>query len=125
MRITDWSSDVCSSDRDHGLARRMAYADPARFGAIIDAITDLTVEYLAGQVEAGVDAVQLFDSWAGSLSPAQFKQWVITPTRSIVDQLRVRCTGIPIIGFPTGDRKGVVSGKSGSVRGDLSGARII
>src|SRR3546814_1619875 len=60
----------------------MAYADPARFGAIIDAITDLTVEYLAGQVEAGVDAVQLFDSWAGSLSPAQFKQWVITPTRS-------------------------------------------
>src|SRR3546814_4791576 len=76
--------------KDHGLARRMAYADPARFGAIIDAITDLTVEYLAGQVEAGVDAVQLFDSWAGSLSPAQFKQWVITPTRSIVDQLRVR-----------------------------------
>src|SRR3546814_17712823 len=66
-----------------GLARRIAYADPARFGAIIDAITDLTVEYLAGQVEAGVDAVQLFDSWAGSLSPAQFKQWVITPTRSI------------------------------------------
>src|SRR3546814_6231699 len=62
--------------KDHGLARRMAYADPARFGAIIDAITDLTVEYLAGQVEAGVDAVQLFDSWAGSLSPAQFKQWV-------------------------------------------------
>src|SRR3546814_1424971 len=41
--------------KDHGLARRMAYADPARFGAIIDAITDLTVEYLAGQVEAGVD----------------------------------------------------------------------
>ncbi|HEY9579763.1 MAG TPA: uroporphyrinogen decarboxylase [Rhizorhapis sp.] len=88
--------------KDHGLARRMAYADPARFGAIIDAITDLTVEYLAGQVEAGVDAVQLFDSWAGSLSPAQFKQWVITPTRSIVDQLRVRCPGIPIIGFPKG-----------------------
>lgn len=88
--------------KDHGLARRMAYADPARFGAIINAITDLTVEYLAGQVEAGVDAVQLFDSWAGSLSPAQFEQWVITPTRSIVDQLRVCCPGIPIIGFPKG-----------------------
>src|SRR3546814_21152688 len=66
--------------QEHGLARRMAYADPARFGAIIDAITELTVEYLAGQVEAGVDAVQPFESRAGSISPAQFKRWVNYPT---------------------------------------------
>lgn len=88
--------------KDHGLARRLAYGNPARFGAIIDAIVDLTVDYLAGQIEAGVDAVQLFDSWAGSLSPAQFERWVIAPNRTIVERLRARCPGVPIIGFPKG-----------------------
>ena len=88
--------------KDHGLARRMAYADPHRFGRIIDAIIDLSVEYLAGQIESGVEAVQLFDSWAGSLAPLEFEKWVIAPNRAIVDRLRDRCPGIPIIGFPKG-----------------------
>ena len=88
--------------KDHSLARRMAYADPERFGRIIDAIVDLSVEYLAGQIEAGVEAVQLFDSWAGSLAPLEFEKWVIAPNRAIVDRLRDRCPGIPIIGFPKG-----------------------
>src|SRR3546814_15310182 len=61
-----------------------------------------TSDTLVPDTRAADVAVQLFDSWAVSLSPAQFKQWVITPTRSIVDQLRVRCPGIPIIGFPKG-----------------------
>lgn len=88
--------------KDHGLARRLAYADPARFGAIIDAIVDMSVDYLAGQIEAGVEAVQLFDSWAGSLAPLEFDKWVIAPNRAIVERLRVRCPGVPIIGFPKG-----------------------
>ena len=56
--------------KDQAAARRMALSDPAAFGAIIDAIVDLSVTYLSGHIEQGVEAVQLFDSWAGSLSPA-------------------------------------------------------
>tara|TARA_R110000782_G_scaffold268689_1_gene365532 strand:+ start:64181 stop:65233 length:1053 start_codon:yes stop_codon:yes gene_type:complete len=88
--------------KDHAAARRLAYGDPVRFGAIIDAIVDATVPYLIGQIDAGVDAVQLFDSWAGSLSPAQFDRWVIAPNRAIVERLRSERPGVPIIGFPKG-----------------------
>lgn len=88
--------------REQAEARRMAYRDPQAFQSIIDAIVELTVEYLAKQIEAGVDAVQLFDSWAGSLSPAQYEQWVVAPTVAIVRKLRARCPGVPIIGFPKG-----------------------
>lgn len=91
-----------AGSRDHAQARRMAYGDPARFGAIIEAIVALTVDYLCAQIEAGVDAVQLFDSWAGSLSPAQFRQWVIAPNRRIVAGVKVRHPDVPIIGFPKG-----------------------
>ncbi|HKY83162.1 MAG TPA: uroporphyrinogen decarboxylase [Sphingobium sp.] len=88
--------------KDQGAARRLAYQDPARFGAIIDAIVDATVTYLAGQIDAGVEAVQLFDSWAGSLAPLQFNRWVIEPNRKIVERLKAIHPAIPIIGFPKG-----------------------
>ena len=79
--------------QDQGETRRFAYADPQGFGAIIDAIVEMTIDYLAGQVANGVEAVQLFDSWAGSLSPAQFERWVIAPNAAIVEGFRVRCPG--------------------------------
>ena len=88
--------------KDQADTRALAYADPARFGALIDAIAGWTIDYLAAQVAAGVEAVQLFDSWAGSLSPDQFERWVIAPNRAIVDGLRERCPGTPVIGFPKG-----------------------
>jgi uroporphyrinogen decarboxylase len=88
--------------REQAEARRMAYRDPAAFGAIIEAIEEATVDYLSGQIEAGVDAVQLFDSWSGSLSPAQFERWVIAPTARIVTRMRDRHPDVPIIGFPKG-----------------------
>ena len=88
--------------KDQGAARTMAYSDPAAFGAIIDAIVDATVDYLSAQISAGVDAVQLFESWAGSLSPAQFERWVIAPNAEIVRRLRARHPATPIIGFPKG-----------------------
>ncbi len=62
----------------------------------------MTLEYLSGQIEAGAEAVQLFDSWAGSLSPAQFEQWVIAPTARLVSHLRERHPTVPVIGFPKG-----------------------
>jgi uroporphyrinogen decarboxylase len=88
--------------RDQGEARRLAYADPKRFGEIVGRIEKLTVDYLIGQIDAGAEAVQLFDSWAGSLSPAQFEQWVIAPTSRIVGKLRAKRPDVPIIGFPKG-----------------------
>ena len=91
-----------AGSKDQGAARRLAYADPARFGAIIDAIVALTVDYLSAQIEAGVEAVQLFDSWAGSLSPAQFERWVIAPNAAIVAGVKARHPEVPLIGFPKG-----------------------
>jgi uroporphyrinogen decarboxylase len=88
--------------RDQSEARRLAYADPARFGEIIARIEDVTIDYLSRQIGAGAEAVQLFDSWAGSLSPAQFEQWVIAPTSRIVAALRERHPEVPVIGFAKG-----------------------
>jgi len=88
--------------KDQGETRRYAYRDPVAFAAIVDAIVATTIDYLAAQIAAGVEAVQLFDSWAGSLSPAQFERWVIAPNAAIVAGLRARCPGVPIIGFPKG-----------------------
>lgn len=88
--------------RDQAVTRGFAYRDPAAFAEVITAITVLTVDYLVAQFEAGVDAVQLFDSWAGSLSPAQFERWVIAPNAAIVEQVRARVPGAMIIGFPKG-----------------------
>jgi uroporphyrinogen decarboxylase len=80
----------------------MAYRDPAAFQAIVDAIVTVTVEYLSGQIAAGAEAVQLFDSWAGSLAPDQFERWVVAPNAAIADAVRARHPGIPVIGFPKG-----------------------
>jgi uroporphyrinogen decarboxylase len=88
--------------REQAEARRMAYRDPAAFAAIIDAVAAMTVDYLSGQVKAGVEAVQLFDSWSGSLSPSQFEKWVIAPTARIVSDFRRLHPQIPVIGFPKG-----------------------
>lgn len=88
--------------RDQHETRAMAYRDPAAFQAIIDAIVAVTVEYLAGQIEAGAEAVQLFDSWAGSLAPAEYERWVIAPNQAIVSQIRARYPAVPLIGFPKG-----------------------
>ena len=88
--------------RDQSEARRLAYADPRRFGELIARIESVTLDYLSGQVEAGAEALQLFDSWAGSLAPAQFEQWVIAPTARLVAALNERHPDIPIIGFPKG-----------------------
>ncbi len=88
--------------RDQAEARRLAYRDPAAFGALIDAIAGVTIDYLSCQIESGVDAVQLFDSWAGSLSPAQFERWVVAPTAAIAASLKARHPEVPIIGFPKG-----------------------
>ena len=88
--------------RDHHATRALAYRDPAAFQAIIDAIGEVTLEYLAGQIAAGAEAIQLFDSWSGSLAPAEFERWVIAPTAKLAGALRQRFPHVPVIGFPKG-----------------------
>jgi len=88
--------------KDQAAARMLAYRDAAGFGKLIEAIVAATVDYLVGQIDAGVEAVQLFDSWAGSLAPDEFQRWVVVPNRAIVEAVRARRPGTPIIGFPKG-----------------------
>lgn len=88
--------------KDQATARSMAYQEPERFQQLIDAIVEQSISYLLGQIEAGVEVVQIFDSWSGTLAPSQFRQWVIAPTRRIVDAIREKHPGFPIIGFPKG-----------------------
>lgn len=88
--------------RDQGQTRRLAYADPERFQAILSRIETVTFNYLSGQAEAGAEVLQLFDSWAGSLAPAEFERWVIAPTARLVERLRDEHPDVPIIGFPKG-----------------------
>jgi len=88
--------------REQAEARTLAYADPGKMHAILDLVAQVTVDYLSGQIAAGVDAVQLFDSWAGSLSPDQFERFVIARTAWIVAELKKRHPDVPVIGFPKG-----------------------
>ncbi|MDB5680877.1 MAG: hemE [Sphingomonas bacterium] len=88
--------------RDQGETRRLAYRDPEAFAAIVAVIEAVTIEYLSKQIEAGAEAVQLFDSWSGSLAPAEFERWVIAPTARIVDAIGRLHPDTPVIGFPKG-----------------------
>jgi len=87
---------------DQAAARSWAYRDPQEFAKLIDILVGVSVDYLSRQVEAGADVLQIFDSWAGSLPDNEFARWVIDPTRVMVEQLKARHPGVPIIGFPRG-----------------------
>ncbi len=84
------------------IARRWAYQSPESFSKLIDLLVDATTKYLITQVENGVEVIQLFDSWSGLLAEIPFQQWVIEPTRRIVEGVRKYHPDVPIIGFPKG-----------------------
>ena len=90
------------ASRDFRRVKAWAYRDLLGFAALIELIVDATVAYLSGQIRAGADAVQLFDSWAGILSEAGFERWVIEPTRCIAARLKQQFPTVPVIGFPRG-----------------------
>lgn len=87
---------------DQREARILAYRDPEAMAALIDLLVDSSVRYLTAQLAAGADAVQIFDTWAGSLGDLAFEQLVIGPTRRIVEGVRRERPGARIIGFPRG-----------------------
>ena len=90
------------TSRDFAATKAWAFRDPGGFGVLIDRITEATIAHLSAQIEAGVEAVQLFDSWAGVLDETSFRQYVIAPTRRIVAELHARHPVTPVIGFPRG-----------------------
>ncbi|MGI9491299.1 MAG: uroporphyrinogen decarboxylase, partial [Geminicoccaceae bacterium] len=82
--------------------RTFARRDPEAFSALIDLVTEATADYLKAQVEAGAQALQLFDSWAGVLPPDQFHRWCTRPIEKIVSTVKDAYPNIPIIAFPRG-----------------------
>jgi uroporphyrinogen decarboxylase len=87
---------------DQAPARNMAYGDPQAFSRLIDLLVKASTENLVRQFRAGVDAVQIFDTWAGTLPPAEFARWCVEPIARIVHGVRGAIPGAPIIGFPRG-----------------------
>jgi uroporphyrinogen decarboxylase len=87
---------------DQAPARLFAYRDRAGFEKLIDLLVRASIDYLAAQFHAGVDAVQLFDTWAGVLGPEEFNRWCTKPSEKIVSGLRQRIPNARIIGFPRG-----------------------
>jgi uroporphyrinogen decarboxylase len=87
---------------DQAAARLWAYRDRAGFSKLIDIVVEASIDYLDGQVRAGADALQIFDSWASNLPEGEFDAWVVAPTQRIVRELKARHPDVPIIGFPRG-----------------------
>jgi uroporphyrinogen decarboxylase len=87
---------------DQAPARLFAYSRPENFARLIDILVEASVTYLVQQFKAGVDAVQLFDTWAGVLPPAELERWCTAPAHRIVEQVRAQVPGARIIGFPRG-----------------------
>ena len=87
---------------DQAPAHLLKSQDRATFEAIIDRLTEATIEYLSMQVEAGAEVVKLFDSWAGSLQGDDFDAYSLAPMRKITQALKDRHPGLPVIAFPRG-----------------------
>jgi uroporphyrinogen decarboxylase len=87
---------------DQAETRKFAFSEPEAFASLIDYLVETSIEYLSNQVKAGVNAVQIFDSWAGPLPDDEFERWVVAPTTRIVAALHKAHPGIPVIGFPRG-----------------------
>ncbi|MCZ7642081.1 MAG: uroporphyrinogen decarboxylase [Pseudorhodoplanes sp.] len=85
---------------DQAPARLFAYRHPDAFERLIECLVQASIEYLARQLRAGVDAVQIFDTWAGILPPEEFRRWCIAPTEKIVRGVRAQVPDAKIIGFP-------------------------
>ena len=88
--------------RDFAKVKGWAYRHPESFGLLIDLLGDAVIDHLVYQIDAGADAVQLFDSWAGVLAGPAFERWVIAPNAAIIAGLRARHPSVPVIFFPRG-----------------------
>jgi uroporphyrinogen decarboxylase len=87
---------------DQAPARLFAYREPAAFASLMDILVEASAAYLIRQLQAGADAVQIFDTWSGVLPPEEFARWCIEPTGKIIAKVRAQLPGAKVIGFPRG-----------------------
>lgn len=85
---------------DQGPAHKLMQEDRATFEALIERLTEATIEYLSAQVDAGAEVVKIFDSWAGSLKGEAFDRYALEPAKRIIAEMKARHPGLPIIAFP-------------------------
>jgi len=81
-------------------AKLWGYREPESFARLLNVLSECVAQHLIKQIEAGADAVQIFDSWASGLPDAQFERWVIAPTKKIVAKIRTVHPKAKIVGFP-------------------------
>ena len=91
-----------SGGSEFAIVKSWAYREPESFGVLIDLLVDATTTYLLQQIEAGVEILQIFDSWAGVLSPTQLERWALQPTAEIVRRVKAKHPDVPIVVFPRG-----------------------
>ncbi|MBB6308727.1 uroporphyrinogen decarboxylase [Xanthobacter tagetidis] len=87
---------------DQAPARLLALRDEELFQRLIDRLVEASITHLCGQIEAGADAVQIFDTWSGVLDPISFERWCAAPMARIVEALAGRHPSVPVIAFPKG-----------------------
>ena len=85
---------------DQAPAHALRAENTPLFEALLDRITEATIDYLAMQIEAGAETIKIFDSWAGSLSGNDFDTYALEPCRKITAALKLKFPGVPVIGFP-------------------------
>jgi len=85
---------------DQGPAHALKSENRPLFDALMERLTEATIEYLSRQVEAGAEVVKIFDSWAGSLDPEDFQTYALAPAKRIIAELKSRHPGLPVIAFP-------------------------
>jgi uroporphyrinogen decarboxylase len=105
------------ASRDHARTKALMYADPELFAALLDALADMALAFLRAQIEAGASAVQLFDSWAGALSPGDYARAVLPASTKVLAGLAD--TGVPRIhfGVGTGELLALMAGAGADVVG--------
>lgn len=103
--------------RDFGVIKSLMHADPALFDALLDRLVDITVSFLRAQVNHGARAVQLFDSWAGSLTRAEYERFALPATTRVLE--RIGDLGVPTIlfGVGTGELLDLMARAGSSVMG--------
>ena len=91
--------------KDFSSVRKLASEQPKFFQRLIDIVVEASCVYLSGQIKAGAEVIQLFDSWSGLLNEEEFTRWVIEPTCEITKYLKENHANTPVIGFPRGSGK--------------------
>lgn len=91
-----------SGSKDFAAAKRMMWAEPTLFHRVMDLLVQATGDYLIAQIDAGAEAIQVFDTWAGALPEEEFRRFVIGPAKTLVERIHSQRPGIPVIGFPRG-----------------------